>query len=74
MAVKEEKKPRGSNVRNMRIAGWKQKEQEERRKTAELRQDAHDKLSTKQKIEKLDNKLGVGFGATKERARLIASL
>lgn len=41
-----------------------------RRKQAERRQEAHDKLTPQQKIQKLDDKFGAGQGAKKERARL----
>jgi len=41
---------------------------------AQERQEAHDKLSTKEKIAKLDMCFGVGLGAVKERARLTISL
>lgn len=41
---------------------------------AMARQEKHDKLTVKQKFEKLDKRLGVGAGADKERARLIKKL
>ena len=47
------------------------KKKEVKRKEAETRQTIYDKLSIKQKIEKLDKKLGKGIGAKKERQKLI---
>lgn len=41
-----------------------------RREEAEERQAEHDKLTTQQKIDKLDEKFGFGVGAIKERAKL----
>jgi hypothetical protein len=38
---------------------------------AETRQEAYNKLTTTQKIAKLDKKLGKGIGAKKERAKLL---
>ena len=42
----------------------------DRRGAADVRQEDHDKLSTAQKLAKLDAKFGVGVGAAKERAKL----
>lgn len=44
---------------------------EEKRKAAQQRQEAHQKLTVEQKIQKLDSKLGKNRGANKERIRLI---
>ena len=41
-----------------------------KREAAAERQAAYNKLSSKQKLEHLDNLLGEGKGATKERARI----
>lgn len=41
-----------------------------RRKHAEAHQAEYDTLTTAQKIQALDNKLGKGIGAQKQRARL----
>lgn len=41
-----------------------------RREEAASRQEAYNKLSAKEKLEKLDEKLGVGVGAKKQRAKL----
>ena len=41
-----------------------------KRTAAIARQEAHDKLSPKEKLDILDRRLGVGIGAAKERARL----
>ena len=46
------------------------KKKEIKREEAKTRQTIYDKLSTKQKIEKLDKKLGKGIGAKKERQKL----
>lgn len=62
--------PKLNNIKKGTKARWK----EERREEHEARKAAHDKLTTKQKIVKLDNKLGKGVGAKKERARLAASV
>lgn len=43
----------------------------DRRKAAEARQAASDKLTPTQRIAKLDRKLGSGRGAIKERKRLL---
>lgn len=43
---------------------------EQRREEAKVRQEAYDKLTTQQKIERLDRELGVGVGAVKQRAKL----
>ena len=43
---------------------------EQRIKEAKERQDKYDKLTTKQKIQKLDEKLGKDLGAKKQRAKL----
>ena len=67
----ETKKSRGNNSRNSRIAGWKDRVREIRKTEAEQRQNNHSKLSTQQKIEKLNTKLGVNIGAVKERSRLL---
>jgi hypothetical protein len=37
---------------------------------AQARQEKHDSLTIKQRIQKLDNKLGRGVGAKKERSKL----
>ena len=42
-----------------------------REKEAITRNESYNKLSTKDRIEKLDNKLGRGKGARKQRAKLI---
>ena len=42
----------------------------QRREAAEVRQEAHNKLSIEQKIAKLDKKLGNNQGAQKERKKL----
>ena len=47
---------------------------EMRKKEAKQRQEAYDKLTPKEKIARLDQKLGKGVGATKQRARLKAQL
>lgn len=47
---------------------------EQRQTEAITRQEKHDKLTVKQKFEKLDKRLGVGIGADKERARLLKKL
>jgi len=41
-----------------------------RQEQAQKRQDAYNKLTIEQKIDKLDFKFGKGVGAKKERARL----
>jgi hypothetical protein len=46
------------------------KRKEQKKSEAEIRQEFHDKLSTQQKIAKLDDKFGVGIGAKKERYKL----
>ncbi len=43
---------------------------QDKRQGADERQEAHDKLTTEQKVAKLYKKLGKGLGATKERAKL----
>jgi hypothetical protein len=48
----------------------KMKTKEQKRVDALMRQEAYGKLTAKQKLEKLDAKLGVDIGATKERKRL----
>ena len=46
------------------------KTKEIKRKEAEARQEQYEKLSIKQRIEKLDKKLGKGIGAISERKKL----
>jgi len=46
------------------------KSKEVKREDAEKRYLKHELLTPKQKLKKLDQRLGVGVGATKERARL----
>ena len=46
------------------------KSKEEKRREAELRQEAYGQLSLKGRLNKLDNLFGKGRGAKKERARL----
>ena len=53
--------------RNKGIAKAKK---EQRRKEAIERQEAHDKLTVQQKLDRLDAKFGAGKGAARERARL----
>jgi hypothetical protein len=48
------------------------KTKEKKQEVAKANQETHDKLTPQQKIAKLDAKFGVGKGAKKERARLIA--
>ena len=43
---------------------------DQRKSEAEARQEAHDKLTSQQKLAKLDKRLGKGIGAKKERARI----
>jgi len=43
---------------------------EERRKEAEARQAERDQLTPEKQLARLDERLGVGVGAAKERARL----
>lgn len=45
-----------------------------RRKEAQERQSAYDKLSAKAKLDRLDAMFGVGKGASRERARLAKAL
>lgn len=47
---------------------------QKRQDSAIVRQAAHEVLTTTQKLQKLDDKLGVGKGATKERTRLVKLL
>ena len=47
---------------------------ETRRKEAQERQEAYDKLSPKEKIAILDKRLGKGLGAKKQRAKLQAQM
>ena len=54
--------------------GWRKGVQEERRKAAEARQAERDKRTPAQQLAHLDSFLGVGKGATKERARLQAMI
>lgn len=44
----------------------------EKQKAAKARQEACSKLTKEQRIQKLDEKFGVGLGAKKERAKLAA--
>ena len=43
----------------------------QRREEAEQRQKEYDKLTIDEKIKKLDDKLGQGVGAKKQRAKLL---
>jgi hypothetical protein len=47
---------------------------EERRASAAERQAAHAQLSPEQKLASLDQRLGAGVGAVKERARILRQL
>ena len=47
------------------------KSKSDKRKEAEARQKEHDKLSAKERMDKLDNKLGRGVGAKKEREKIL---
>lgn len=49
------------------------KTKEVKRKEAETRQKIYDKLTPKEKVEKLDKKLGSGTGAKRERQKLLKS-
>ena len=46
----------------------------QKRHEAQVRQEEYSKLTPKQKLERLDARLGPGVGAKKERARLEALL
>lgn len=58
------------NRRKIRHTIYKSRNAENRQKEATARQAEYSKLTTEQKIEKLDFKLGKGIGAKKERERL----
>lgn len=47
---------------------------EQKRLEAQVRQEEYSKLTPKQKLDRLDARLGPGVGAKKERARLEALL
>lgn len=47
---------------------------QERRDEAKARQEASDALSPEQRLSALDEKLGKGQGAVKERAKLLAAI
>ena len=47
---------------------------ERRQEEAEERQSAGDGLNTAQQLQKLDERLGMGVGAKKQRARLMNNL
>ena len=47
---------------------------ERRQEEAEERQSAWDGLNTAQQLQKLDERLGMGVGAKKQRARLMNNL
>ncbi|HVI39648.1 MAG TPA: hypothetical protein VM577_03225 [Anaerovoracaceae bacterium] len=63
-----------STAKKTRRARFKEEREDDKRLAAKERQDEHDKLSLMEKIAKLDYKLGPNVGATKERARLKATL
>ncbi|MEK6880574.1 MAG: hypothetical protein AABY22_13235 [Nanoarchaeota archaeon] len=52
-------------------SGKKLARKNQRRTEAKERQSQHNKLTKEQKIAKLDNKLGKGIGAIKERAKYV---
>ena len=59
------------------MAGTKPKRKErikQKREEAQIRQEEYSKLTPKQKLDRLDARLGPGVGAKKERARLEALL
>ncbi len=56
--------------RNIRNSYTRFPEAERRQKEAILRQEAYDQLTVVQKIQNLDERLGKGIGAKKERAKL----
>ena len=45
---------------------------EQKRLEAQVRQEEYDKLTPRQKLDRLNQRLGFGLGAEKERARLEA--
>lgn len=47
---------------------------EERRRIAQMNQEVYDSLTTQQKLDRLDQWLGKGIGAKKQRARLQSQL
>lgn len=57
-------RPKGARNKTLRA------EKQRRREEAIIRQTEYAALSTKEKIQRLDAKLGVGVGAVKQRARL----
>lgn len=54
--------------------GWKARKQAERHAEAQARQAERDARSPEQQIALLDNMLGVGVGAAKERTRLAQTI
>lgn len=67
-------KPGGKPRRNPGVRGLSPHLKEMRRKDAEERQAAYDKLSPKERLARLDAKFGAGKGAKKERAKLAKRL
>ena len=57
-------------IEKRRNKGIAKAHRERRRAEAELRQEAHDNLSLSAKIRRLDERLGKGIGAKRERMRL----
>lgn len=60
----------GKMVQKAKNRGIKKAKKEQRREEAEARQEKHNLLTPRQKLEKLDRRLGKDKGASKERARL----
>lgn len=57
-----------------KVRGWRPDLKKLRKHTADENQKAYDKLTTQQKLDKLDEVLGKGVGAKKQRARLLKLL
>jgi hypothetical protein len=62
---------RGIGIKPKAVRPWKQEVMRERRKLAEERQGAYNKLTIEQKLKKLD---AGNFVAKKQRAKLLAQL
>lgn len=55
---------------NSRKSGQQERDTQRRREEAVVRQEAYDKLSSVEKVLRLDNILGKGQGAKRQRARI----
>jgi hypothetical protein len=68
MTTPNSQRPKGARNKVLRA------EQQQRREEAAVRAAEHAQLTPQQKLAKLDQRLGMGVGALKERSRILAQI